>query len=663
MREEFREMSTALDMTPSLGADIVKASWRRCLTDYGLDRAMRKPIERVGSATVRDLRSQMEDVLVESSSVIERVRRIAADTGNVVLVSNSDGIVVTSFADSNDSQEVAREGLDPGSVWQEGRVGTNGIGTCLISRQPITIHGGAHFNESFRHFTCSAAPIFGPDGRVIAAFDMSGRAIPGSSDGSFAQYFVREAASQISMMLFRKWHRNDCIVALANEPDPMPMSVKALVATDEEGRILGATQEALSFLGVPDLGDLGGKLINDLWNVSFGDLKPLSKHSVRMNNRDGSNTFVTAFLPKKKATSTPGRTTQALDGKRARLNPATQTRPLDRVAGADPLMIQNIGLCRKIIDKDIPLLVLGETGVGKDTLARALHNESKRAEKPYVAVNCAAIPATLLASELFGYAPGTFTGGVKGGRTGKILASHGGTLFLDEIGDMPLELQAHLLRVLEERTVTPLGSADAIPVDMKIICATHRNLPDLIAKGHFRKDLYYRIRGAQIVLPALRDRADIAELIGRIVREEDGTGTPPIEFSEGVMDLFRTYPWPGNIRELRNVIRFVTSLHAGKLILVEDLPDQLLDYSKAGTPPATVEGPVTVDREAECRSETPAGTTLLEANETAERRRIVEVLRANKWNVTEAAGHLGISRATLHRKIRRYAIMSPNNQN
>ncbi len=656
-------MSTALDIVPTLGADIVKASWRRCLSDYGLDRAMRKPIERVGQATVRDLRGQMEDVLTESSPVIDRVRRIAADTGNVVLVSNSDGIVVTSFADSNASQEVAREGLETGSVWHEGRVGTNGIGTCLISRQSITVYGGAHFNELFRHFTCSAAPIFGPDGRVVAAFDMSGRALPGSSDGSFAQYFVREAASQISMMLFRKWHRNDCIVALANEPDPMPMSVKALIATDEQGRILGATQEALSFLGIPDLSDLGGKLINDLWNVSFGDLLPLSKHSVRMNNRDGSNTFVTAFLPKKKPASTPGRSSHTIEDKRARKISASQSNSLDRVAGADPLMIQNIGLCRKIIDKDIPLLVLGETGVGKDTLARALHNESKRAEKPYVAVNCAAIPATLLASELFGYAPGTFTGGVKGGRTGKILASHGGTLFLDEIGDMPLELQGHLLRVLEERTVTPLGSADAIPVDMKIICATHRNLPDLIAKGNFRKDLYYRIRGAQIVLPALRDRADIAELIGQIVREEDGSGAAAIVFSEGVMDLFRTYPWPGNIRELRNVIRFVASLHAGKLILVEDLPDQLLDYSKSGPPLAAVDGTVIAERETDGKHETQTGTTLLEANETAERRRIVEVLRANKWNVTEAAGHLGISRATLHRKIRRYAITSPNNQN
>ncbi|MEQ1718825.1 MAG: sigma-54-dependent Fis family transcriptional regulator [Hyphomicrobium sp.] len=662
MREASSELANALAATPNIGADIVRASWRRCLSDYGLDRAMRRPIERVGSTTIRDLRERMEGILTEASPVVEGVRRIAADTNHVVLLSNADGIVVTSFADSQGSREVAREGLETGSVWQEQRVGTNGIGTCLVSRQPITVVGSAHFNEGFATFTCSAAPIFAPDGRVIAAFDISGRAIAGSSDGNFAQYFAREAASQISMLLFRKCHRNDCIVALSNEPDPMPMSVKALVATDESGCILGATQEALSFLGVPDLSEIGGRFIHDIWNVSFADLRPLSKHSVKMNGADGSHTFVTAFLAKKKAVSTPARTLALVDERKVRFQ--NSMRALDRVAGADPLMIQNISLCRKIIDKDIPLLILGETGVGKDTLARAIHAESKRAEKPYVAVNCAAIPATLLASELFGYAPGTFTGGVKGGRTGKILASHGGTLFLDEIGDMPLDLQAHLLRVLEERTVTPLGSAETIPVDMKIICATHRNLPDLIAKSLFRKDLYYRIRGAQIVLPGLRDRADIAELVAQIVKDELGADAGAIEFSDSVMNLFRRYPWPGNIRELRNVLRFVASLHAGKLIDIEDLPDQMLDFSRSGASGLSLDMPRSADllHHEERREPSPSGTTLLEANETAERRRIVEVLRANRWNVTDAASQLGISRATLHRKIRRYAITSPNNQ-
>ncbi|MGL4396420.1 MAG: sigma-54-dependent Fis family transcriptional regulator [Hyphomicrobium sp.] len=671
MHEDLRELGLALDATPNLGTDIVRASWRRCLSEYRLDRAMKSPVARLTDVAVRELRGQMENILVESTPVIDRMRHVAADTNHVILISNSDGIVVTSFADSGGSRDVAREGLETGSVWQEDLVGTNGIGTCLVSRQPITVYAGAHFNEGFKHFTCSAAPIFAPDGRVVAAFDISGRAAPGSGDGHFAQHFAREAAAQISMLLFRRWHLNDCIIALTSEPDPMPMSVKALVAADENGNILGATQEALSLLGVPDLSELGGRPINDIWNISLGDLKPLSRHSVRLTQSDGSSTFVTAFLPKKKSASSQvvnGKATSTGDDKRARFGTtaATGPRPLDRVAGADPLMIQNINLCRKIIDKDIPLLVLGETGVGKDTLARALHRESARAEKPYVAVNCAAIPATLLASELFGYAPGTFTGGVKGGRVGKILASNGGTLFLDEIGDMPLELQAHLLRVLEERTVTPLGSADAIPVDMKIICATHRNLPDLIAKGIFRKDLYYRIRGAQIVLPSLRDRVDITALIDAIVMDETAAhGGKSVTFTAGALDLFRRYPWPGNIRELRNVIRFVLSLHGGQEVSVEDLPDQLLDFARAGNVqllPDTVMRADLVLHEDTPEPPSPAGTTLLEANEAAERRRIVEVLRANKWKVKESANQLGVSRATLHRKIRRYAITSPNNQ-
>ncbi|HMN36469.1 MAG TPA: sigma-54-dependent Fis family transcriptional regulator [Hyphomicrobium sp.] len=620
---------------------------------------------------MRDLRERMEDILVQASPVVDGVRRIAADTNHVILLSNADGIVVTSFADSAGSQEVSSEGLNTGSIWSEQRVGTNGIGTCLVSRQPITVFGGAHFNESFATFTCSAAPIFGPDGQVIAAFDISGRATPGSGDGTFAQYFAREAASQISMMLFRRWHRDDCIVALTPEPDPMPMSAKALIATDETGCILGATQEALSFLGVPDLGDIGGRYIHDIWNVSFSDLRPLSRHSMRLSGPGGANTFVTAFLPKRKPAATFSRTSTLIEDRRLRTAPPAP-RALDKVAGADPLMVQNVNLCRKIIDKDIPLLILGETGVGKDTLARALHAESKRADKPYVAVNCAAIPATLLASELFGYAPGTFTGGAKGGRTGKILASHGGTLFLDEIGDMPLDLQAHLLRVLEERTVTPLGSAETIPVDMKIVCATHRNLPDLIGKGQFRKDLYYRIRGAQIVLPSLKDRSDLPELVAGIVRDEMGSEAGNISFSDSVMNLFCRYPWPGNIRELRNVLRFVTSLHAGKTIEIDDLPDQLLDFAHGAQPAFAVEGARTgradihahagERREPASPPPPPPGATLYEANEAAERCRILEVLRANRWNVTEAAGQLGISRATLHRKIRRYGITSPNNQ-
>lgn len=233
MRDGSNELSAASSLPDTIGADVVRASWRRCVSEYGMDRSQRRPVERIGNSAVRELRERMEDILVQASPVVDGMRRIAADTEHVILLSNADGIVVTSFADSPGSQDVAMAGLNTGSIWSEQKVGTNGIGTCLISRQPLTVFGGAHFNENFATFTCSAAPIFGPDGQVIAAFDISGRAIPGSGEGRFAQYFAREAASQISMMLFRRWHRDDCIVALTPDADPMPMSAKALIATDE----------------------------------------------------------------------------------------------------------------------------------------------------------------------------------------------------------------------------------------------------------------------------------------------------------------------------------------------------------------------------------------------------------------------------------------------
>ncbi len=305
--------------------------------------------------------------------------------------------------------------------------------------------------------------------------------------------------------------------------------------------------------------------------MHFAGLKPLSQHWRRLNSKTGRLAYATAFRVKERAAT----------ARRSQNSPATAKCSLDRIAGNDSSAQQIVDTCRKIVNKDIPILLLGETGVGKDTLARAIHAESDRARGAYVAVNCAAIPATLLASELFGYAPGTFTGGATSGKVGKIAASHGGTLFLDEIGDMPLDLQAHLLRVLEDRAVTPLGSTNSVPVDLKIICATHCDLPVLVEAGRFRKDLYYRIRGAQFRIPALRERTDFEELVTSIVREEARSeADQPIAASDALA-LMKRYPWPGNIRELRNVIRITLSLTEGEReFRARHLPDQLLEYAR-----------------------------------------------------------------------------------
>lgn len=634
------------------GGEVIQASWNRCVQEYGLDASMRRDVERVTDQNVRELRSRMEEIIFESDATVAHLRHVARDADYCLLLSDATGIVIQGYADTSASRELVEEGLATGSRWNENMVGTNGIGTCIVSRRPVTVTGAAHYNQSLRGFTCTAAPIFAPDGRVAAVLDFSGRSVANSSECSFAHHIVREAAASISTTLFRKCHQNSCIVALSREPESMPLALNALIATDESGRLLGATQEALSFLGVAELADLGGLQIQDLWRVSLDDLKPLATHNVRLSGTDGADMYVTTFLPKKKALRS-GPSVSSPQAAKSRGAGKSVPLALDRVAGSDPKMRHNVELCRKLLDRDISLLLLGETGVGKDTFAKAIHLESNRAAKPYVAVNCAAIPETLLASELFGYAPGTFTGGLKAGRVGRIAASNGGTLFLDEIGDMPTDLQAHLLRVLEEREVSPLGATEPISVDVRIICATHRDLPHLVEAGRFRRDLYYRIKGAQIVVSPLRDRSDIAELVEKIVEDELGPDAEKITISQEVQDLFRSYRWPGNLRELKNVIRWILSVHNDREITLDHLPEELLAWSPAAkTEGSRHTGPI----------DSYPNATLELAYERVEQEKIVGALKSTKWCITTAAQDLGISRATLHRKIRKYGIISPNQQ-
>ncbi len=253
---------------------------------------------------------------------------------------------------------------------------------------------------------------------------------------------------------------------------------------------------------------------------------------------------------------------------------------LDELAGDDLVMTRAAQLCRRTANKDLPLLIQGETGVGKDVLARALHADSRRAGKPFVAINCAAIPETLLASELLGYAPGTFTGGAKNGYAGKLAASNGGTFFLDEIGDMPLGLQAHLLRVLDQKSVTPLGCNKAIPLDIRFVSATHCDLRDLVARGRFRQDLFYRVSGVQVTLPALRNRTDLPDLVSRLLRDEALRLEQTATLSHEVTKVFRRYDWPGNIRELRSALRLALCTCEGSEVRIAHLPPQIIEFAR-----------------------------------------------------------------------------------
>ena len=297
-----------------------------------------------------------------------------------------------------------------------------------------------------------------------------------------------------------------------------------------------------------------------------------------------------------------------------------------------------------MLDKPaIPLLLHGETGTGKDVLARALHASSARREQPFVAVNCAALPDTLIEAELFGYRPGAFTGASRQGAPGRLREAHGGTLLLDEIGDMPLALQARLLRVLEDRQVTPLGGGAAVAVDFRLICASHRRLKDEVAAGRFREDLYYRLAGLTLNLPPLRERADLSELLARLLHTEAPDRRLGVDAE--ALALLTRCRWPGNVRQLAQVVRTAVALlddDATRLTL-EALPEDLRAEVVGEAPLAPAAGAATASH-----ADVEDLRQLTDA-------RIRATLAAVGGNVSEAARRLGVSRNTLYRRVRRGA--------
>ena len=307
----------------------------------------------------------------------------------------------------------------------------------------------------------------------------------------------------------------------------------------------------------------------------------------------------------------------------------------DTIIGGSTAMQALKAEARKVADTASTVLIFGESGTGKEVFARAIHAESERGAKPFIAVNCAAIPEQLLESELFGYEEGSFTGARKGGKPGKFQLASGGTLFLDEIGDMPLSLQAKILRVLQEKVVEPVGCIMSQPVDVRIIAATNRNLDELIAQGRFREDLYYRLNVFLLTLPPLRDRReDISELTDHLLKKHSLTyGKKISAFSPAVQKVLSNYGWPGNVRELENTVEYAVVRATGEIIQLGDLPAKLADKAGQAAPPAREPSP--------------------------EKQAIIDALRTFGDSVEgkqKAAAHLGFGIATLYRKMKKHNI-------
>ncbi|MBN9357015.1 MAG: sigma-54-dependent Fis family transcriptional regulator [Herbaspirillum huttiense] len=330
---------------------------------------------------------------------------------------------------------------------------------------------------------------------------------------------------------------------------------------------------------------------------------------------------------------------------------APRYRDIGQLAAGDELMRDLVERGKRLIDRGIPVLILGETGTGKEYLARALHDYSARRRASWIAINCASIPESLAESELFGYAKGAFSGALPGGMKGKVQQADGGTLFLDEIGDMPFALQTRLLRVLSEREVIPLGALRPVPVDVQLICATHQDLKTLVAEGRFREDLYYRIAGGVLRLPALRDRSDRPALVMQMIADELGHPADESMLDPVALQRLLAYPWPGNLRQLHAVIRYSCAVMNDGRITLRDLPEELMQFQ-----PVTLAQVLPLHR--------PASRMAAEGSSQAnaadpgrdERTRVIEALNGSRWNISAASRQLGMCRASLYRKLRQLEI-------
>jgi sigma-54 dependent transcriptional regulator, acetoin dehydrogenase operon transcriptional activator AcoR len=608
--------------------------------------------------SLKEQQQRMGELLPVARAEMESLYEQIAGSGFAVILSDTQGAVLSTITDPSLQREFRQAGLSLGALWDERHEGTNGIGTCLIEGGPVTVHREEHFRGYNLSLSCSAAPILDPQGVVMGALDAS---TVKSSDSRLIQRhtmaLVNMSANLIARWNFLHQYEQSWILRFHSRPEFVGLLHEALVAVDGSGHILAVNESALLQLGCSSRKMLIGQSIERFFQFDFGTLDQRSKFdpSTIWPVRDlahGRRFFAVVRAPLRVG----ARALELASSDLARdKSEAPRERGQQHVV-EDAQMRKNLAAGRQLFAKQVPILLQGATGTGKEAFAKALHRGGLWSDKAFVTVNCAAIPESLIESELFGYTRGAFTGAVKEGRIGKILQSNGGTLFLDEIGDMPLMLQTRLLRVIEEREVVPLGSDQPIPVNLHVVSATHRDIRQMIQNGEFREDLYYRLNGITLQLPLLRDRGDKAEMIRTLLKEEN-SGQDSIEIADDAFRKLLDYSWPGNIRQLRNALRTASALCRDGIIRSSNLPQEILDIDSRAMPPP-VTGTSVGGASAGSSDSSSAGTTLPSAAlREAECAALLRELERMRWNISRTARALGISRNTLYRKIHKHRIV------
>jgi sigma-54 dependent transcriptional regulator, acetoin dehydrogenase operon transcriptional activator AcoR len=622
-------------LSPAIGG-----SWRRCALDYALDPARHYSPTIVDAALLSQRRGEHDELLQVASAEIDWLYEYIAESGYALVLTDADGIVLYEKTDATLANTFRASGLVSGADWSERREGTNGIGTCIAESRPIIVHREEHFRSSHIGLTCFGSPIRDPAGALVAVLDASTLNARDPRAGfGHTMALVNMSARLIEKCLFLRHFQHDIVLRFHARPEFVNLQHDGAIALARDATIIAVDETAVHLLGAQSRAELIGCRIDEIFDIRAEEI--VEPHGSRRELQPvrhaqlGRRFFASLDYRAPIAASTHSSSSMTeprvirFAAAEAPKSPLT----LEELAGEDPLMLRNVRSAHRIATSRVPVMIQGPTGAGKEMFARALHLASDRAAMPFVALNCAAIPESLIESELFGYRSGAFTGARREGMKGKILQSSGGTLFLDEIGDMPVGLQTRLLRVLEEQEVIPLGTETALKVDLRVICASHQNLRAMIARGEFREDLYYRLNGITLELPPLALRTDKERLIREFLAAET-SDRRPAAIEVDAFERLLAYRWPGNIRELRNVIRTALAICDGGVVRLRDLPSEVRDRDADYGAVASDSGQPEPD----------------------EREQLLRTIRDCGGNMSRAAAQLGISRNTLYRRCRKLGI-------
>lgn len=616
-------------------------SWSRSLAS-GIDATAELAPLNETEELLEDARQKTSDLRAAAHAPFQKIGPLLSEANAILVLTDAQGLVLEQIGDLRTHKAARSIHLIQGGKWDEAAIGTNGIGTAIRSGRPTLVHASEHFCQGIKAWTCAAAPIRDPvDQRIIGVVDLSG---PPLIFRPHNVAMIASVAREIEAALAeRQEMRRTRLLEAFLDSSPAQGGRDAVVILDRIGRVMyhRLPSGTLRDHPAPKL-SLGQQFIPLTVSMSDQDIARAIPPHLRPSGvsrlfLDGEFSGAALILPPRpQAAAAPAAPVEAF-----RIPPRSGAeRDELLMIGQAPKFTAAVDLARRTAAAGSAVLIQGETGAGKELFARLIHTSAAhRGRAPFVTVNCGAISAELFGSELFGHAPGAFTGATRDGKAGKFEQANGGVLCLDEIGEMPLELQPYLLRVLEQRAVYRIGDSKRRQIDVQLVAMTNRDLREEVEAGRFRRDLYYRISAITIEVPPLRERlSDIPALADHFNRAvATRLGRAPLVLTEGAAQLMAGYGWPGNVREMRNLFERLHLMVIGDMVDEEDLPAALRTQPRGTSAP-----PV----------EAPAPANLTDMEEQAIRRTLI----AEEGNLTRVAHVLGISRPTLYRKLKTYGI-------